>query len=80
MPGSRIKRSVSVDDVRQANMSKERRKLARIAVRPNAAVERPIAAEALNLSGMHVITGFAITIATAGPLLWAFVRYWLFAP
>jgi hypothetical protein len=69
------------DDVKQANMSNDRRKLARIAVRPNAAAaERPIGAAVLNLSGVRVVTGFAIAIAAAGPLLWAFVRYWLFAP
>lgn len=62
-------------------MSKELRKLARIAVRPNAAAaKRGIPAEVLDLSGMRVVTGFAIAIAAAGPLLWAFVRYWLFAP
>jgi hypothetical protein len=62
-------------------MSNERRKLARIAALPNAAAaERAIPAEVLNLSGMRVVTGFAIAIAAAGPLLWAFVRYWLFAP
>jgi hypothetical protein len=62
-------------------MSKERTKLARIEVPPNAAAaEKPIGAEALNLSGVGVITGCAITMAAAGPLLWAFVRYWLFAP
>lgn len=62
-------------------MRNEPRKLVRIAVGPNAAApERPIAAEVLNLSGMRVVTGFAIAIGAAGPLLWAFVRYWLFAP
>jgi hypothetical protein len=62
-------------------MSNERRALARIAVRPNAgAAKRPIPAEVLNLSGMRVVTGVAIAITAAGPLLWAFVRYWLFAP
>jgi hypothetical protein len=62
-------------------MSDERRKLARIAVRPNAAdAGGVITPEVLNLSGVRVVTGFAIAIAAAGPLLWAFVRYWLFAP
>jgi hypothetical protein len=61
-------------------MSKEQRKLARIAARPNAAAERPLAAEVLNLSGMRVVAGFAIAIGAAGPLMWVFVRYWLFAP
>jgi hypothetical protein len=62
-------------------MSNERRKLARIATQPNAAAaERAIPAEVLSLSGMRVVAGFAIAIAAAGPLLWAFVRYWLFAP
>jgi hypothetical protein len=62
-------------------MSNERRKLAQIAVRPNAAAAGgAIPAEALNLSGVRVVTGFAIAIAVAGPILWAFVRYWLFAP
>jgi hypothetical protein len=61
-------------------MSKEQRKLARIVALPNAAAERPIAAEVLNLSGMRVVAGFAIAIAAAGPIMWVFVRYWLFAP
>jgi hypothetical protein len=61
-------------------MSKEQRKLARIVALPNAAAERPIAAEVLNLSGMRVVAGFATAIAAAGPLMWVFVRYWLFAP
>jgi len=62
-------------------MSSERRKLAGTAMRPNAAAaKRSIPAEVLNLSGMRVVAGFAIAIAAAGPLLWAFVRYWLFAP
>jgi len=74
-------RAVSEGDVRQANMSNERRNLAGIAVRPkDVAAERAIPAEVLNLSGMRVVTGFAIAIAAAGPLLWALVRYWLFAP
>jgi hypothetical protein len=62
-------------------MSNQQRKLARIAVRPKAAAaESAIPAEVLNLSGMRVVTGFAIATAAAGPLLWVLVRYWLFAP
>jgi hypothetical protein len=62
-------------------MNNERKMLARIVVWPKAvAAERVIPAEVLNLSGMRVVMGFAIAIAAAGPLLWAFVRYWLFAP
>ena len=34
----------------------------------------------LHLSGTQVIVGLAAGFFPAGPLLWAVVRFWLFAP
>jgi hypothetical protein len=34
----------------------------------------------INVSGNHALVALAATFCLAGPLLWAFVRYWLFAP
>ena len=33
----------------------------------------------LNISGRHVLVVLAASICLAGPLVWACVRYWLFA-
>jgi hypothetical protein len=38
------------------------------------------AARQINISGSQVLVVFATTFSLAAPLLWAFVRYWLFAP
>ena len=37
-------------------------------------------ARELNLSGGQVLAALVAGICLAGPLLWWFVRYWLFAP
>lgn len=42
--------------------------------------QQDIAVHELNLSGDRVLLGLAIAVFSMGPLLWAFVRYWLFAP
>jgi hypothetical protein len=34
----------------------------------------------VNISGNQVLLALAAAFCFAGPLLWAFVRYWLFAP
>jgi hypothetical protein len=34
----------------------------------------------INISGNQVLLALAAAFCFAGPLLWAFVRYWLFAP
>lgn len=34
----------------------------------------------INISGKHVLGAFLLALGLAGPLLWAFVRYWLFGP
>jgi hypothetical protein len=33
----------------------------------------------MNISGNQVLVALAIAFCLAGPILWAFVRYWLFA-
>ena len=33
----------------------------------------------LNISGSHVLVVLAASICLAGPLVWACVKYWLFA-
>jgi hypothetical protein len=34
----------------------------------------------INISGTQVLVALAGAFSLAGPLLWAFVKYWLFAP
>jgi len=34
----------------------------------------------INISGNQALVGLAVAFCLAGPLLWTFVRYWLFAP
>jgi hypothetical protein len=34
----------------------------------------------LNISGTQVLVALAASFALAAPLVWALVRYWLFAP
>jgi hypothetical protein len=34
----------------------------------------------LNISGSHVVVVLGAGIFLAGPLLWVFLKYWLFAP
>lgn len=34
----------------------------------------------INISGNQALVALAAAFCLAGPLLWAFVRYWLFAP
>jgi hypothetical protein len=34
----------------------------------------------INISGNQLLVALAAGFSLAGPLLWAFVRYWLFAP
>jgi hypothetical protein len=33
----------------------------------------------MNITGDHMLLALAIALCLAGPLAWAFVRYWLFA-
>lgn len=34
----------------------------------------------LSISGDRVLVALGVAVAMMGPLLWTFVRYWLFAP
>jgi hypothetical protein len=34
---------------------------------------------AMNITGGHMLLALAIALCLAGPLAWAFVKYWLFA-
>jgi hypothetical protein len=34
----------------------------------------------INISGARVLVALATGICLAAPLVWAFVKYWLFAP
>lgn len=34
----------------------------------------------LSISGDRVLVALALAVCSMGPLLWTFVRYWLFAP
>lgn len=34
----------------------------------------------LSISGDRVLVALGVAVAMIGPLLWTFVRYWLFAP
>jgi hypothetical protein len=42
--------------------------------------ERADATAGINISGGQMLAGLVLTLCLAGPLLWGFVRYWLFAP
>jgi hypothetical protein len=33
----------------------------------------------MNITGSHMLLALALAFCLAGPLAWAFVRYWLFA-
>ena len=33
----------------------------------------------INITGTHMLLALAVAFCLAGPLAWAFVRYWLFA-
>lgn len=33
----------------------------------------------MNITGNHVLLALTLAVCLAGPLAWAFVRYWLFA-
>ena len=34
----------------------------------------------LNISGTHLVSALTIVFSVGGPLVWAFMKYWLFAP
>lgn len=34
----------------------------------------------LNISGTHLVAALTIVFCVGGPLVWAFMKYWLFAP
>jgi hypothetical protein len=38
-----------------------------------------LAEREINISGIQVLVTLAVTLCLAGPLVWAFVRHWLFA-
>jgi hypothetical protein len=42
--------------------------------------ERAGATAEINISGNRMLAALVLTLCLAGPLLWGFVRYWLFAP
>jgi hypothetical protein len=39
-----------------------------------------VATVEINISGSQVLVALIAAFSLAGPLLWTFVRYWLFAP
>jgi hypothetical protein len=41
---------------------------------------RHVAKHEINISGNHVLMMLASAFCLGGPLVWAFVRYWVFAP
>jgi hypothetical protein len=54
-------------------------------LRPSAPKSAPVlvqhepATPVMNITGSHMLLALAIALCLAGPLAWAFVRYWLFA-
>jgi len=34
----------------------------------------------INISGNQLLVAFVVACCLAGPLVWSFMRYWLFAP
>jgi hypothetical protein len=45
-----------------------------------ALVEYGPEARTMDITGSHMLLALAVAFCLAGPLAWAFVRYWLFAP
>jgi hypothetical protein len=45
-----------------------------------AVAQSPLLPNEIQLSGMRVLVALTCTVGFAGVFLWAFVRYWLFAP
>jgi hypothetical protein len=44
-----------------------------------APVQHEPGAPVMNITGGHMLLALAIALCLAGPLAWAFVKYWLFA-
>ena len=42
--------------------------------------ERGATKPEISISGGQLIVAFVVAFCLAGPLVWSFVRYWLFAP
>jgi hypothetical protein len=42
-------------------------------------VQHEPGAPAMNITGGHMVLVLALALCLAGPLAWAFVKYWLFA-
>jgi len=65
----------------QAIVSDERDNLRRSRLKSTPVfVHHRYALREMNISGNQVLVALAIAFCLAGPILWAFVRYWLFAP
>jgi len=65
----------------QAIVSDERDNLRRSCLKSTPVfVHHGSALREMNISGNQVLVALAIAFCLAGPILWAFVRYWLFAP
>ncbi len=64
----------------QAIVSDERDNLRRSRLKSTPVfVHHGSALREMNISGNQVLVALAIAFCLAGPILWAFVRYWLFA-
>jgi len=64
----------------QAIVSDERDNLRRSRLKSTPVfVHHGSALSEMNISGNQVLVALAIAFCLAGPILWAFVRYWLFA-
>src|SRR6266403_3398320 len=64
----------------QATVSDERDHLRRSPLKSTPVfVHHGSALREMNISGNQVLVALAIAFCLAGPILWAFVRYWLFA-
>lgn len=42
-------------------------------------VQDGLATTAIDITAGHVLLSLALAVCLAGPLAWAFIRYWLFA-
>lgn len=66
--------------MKQAIVSDERDNSRRILPKSKAVfVHHGPAKREMNISGDQMLVTLAIAFCLAGPLVWAFVRYWLFA-
>ena len=66
--------------MKQATVSDERDNSRRLLLKSKPVfVHHGPAKREMNISGNQMLVALAIAFCLAGPLVWAFVRYWLFA-